>query len=206
MHANNLKNIIIKAQKFEFVKRPTEIFMRKIFLITLGFITTCLGLELPVDMHVASYHLCMRYLEPEDYQKGFLQLLEQLTTVNFGQIGAQRFSERVGMCAHTISSMVKAPVVVVIEDVECGQIVATATLFIEPKFIHNLGLVGHIEDVVVDEKLRGLGLGNTLINQLVQLAHAVCCYKVILDCSEYNVGFYTKCYFERKGVEMVHYF
>ena len=34
-------------------------------------------------------------------------------------------------------------------------IVAAGTLFVEQKFIHNAGLAGHIEDVVVTSRMRG---------------------------------------------------
>ena len=36
-----------------------------------------------------------------------------------------------------------------------GKIVGSTTLLIEQKFIHDGGLVGHIEDVVVDKKFQG---------------------------------------------------
>ena len=61
---------------------------------------------------------------------------------------------------------------------------------IEPKFIHQAGTVGHIEDVVVEETLRGHGLGRMLVDRLVSLAKERGCYKCILDCQEKNVAFY----------------
>jgi glucosamine-phosphate N-acetyltransferase len=36
------------------------------------------------------------------------------------------------------------------------QIVGTGTLFVERKLLHNGGLAGHIEDVVVDSTIRGI--------------------------------------------------
>lgn len=38
---------------------------------------------------------------------------------------------------------------IVIEDKDANRICACGTLTVEPKFIHEGGLVGHIEDVVV---------------------------------------------------------
>ena len=67
-------------------------------------------------------------------------------------------------------------------------------------------LAAHIEDVVVDSTVRGKGLGKLIITKLVELAEAAGCYKVVLDCSEANVGFYKKCGFEQKEVQMACYF
>lgn len=43
-----------------------------------------------------------------------------------------------------------------------GKIVGTTTLFVELKFIHELGKVVHIEDVVTDKKFQGYGIGKKL--------------------------------------------
>ena len=68
------------------------------------------------------------------------------------------------------------------------------------------GQCGHIEDVVTDAGARGGGLGRRMVEHLTGVARARGCYKVILDCSEDNEGFYTKCGFRRKEVQMVQYF
>lgn len=47
----------------------------------------------------------------------------------------------------------------VVEETKEAKIVATATLLLEKKFIRGCGLAGHIEDVVVDESVRGQKLG-----------------------------------------------
>ena len=60
-----------------------------------------------------------------------------------------------------------------IEDLNTNRVVATATLLVERKFVHEGGMVrelllwiradcvqvGHIEDVVVDKEMRGHDLG-----------------------------------------------
>lgn len=96
--------------------------------------------------------------------------------------------------------------------------------------IHNLGLVGHIEDIAVAKDQQGKKLGLRIIQALDYVAEKVGCYKVsalsvrgpcwfffffslsltlpqtILDCSEANEGFYVKCGFKRAGLEMAHYY
>ena len=47
----------------------------------------------------------------------------------------------------------------VVEETKEKKIVATATLLLEKKFIRGCGVAGHVEDVVVDEGVRGQKLG-----------------------------------------------
>jgi glucosamine-phosphate N-acetyltransferase len=82
------------------------------------------------------------------------------------------------------------------------KIVGTASYFIESKFLHNGGKVMHIEDVVVVENHRGVGIGKMLILHLVNLGKNENCYKVILDCNENNVMFYEKCGFKKHEIQM----
>jgi len=87
-----------------------------------------------------------------------------------------------------------------------SRIVGTGALIVERKFIHNLGLVGHIEDIAVSKDQQGKKLGLRIIQALDFVAEKVGCYKSILDCSETNEGFYVKCGFKRAGLEMAHYY
>ena len=74
-----------------------------------------------------------------------------------------------------------------------GKVIGTATGIIERKLIHNGGLVMHIEDVCVLNKVRGQGIGKKLMEFLVDRAKELGCYKVILDCSRDNYEqFYSK--------------
>lgn len=45
------------------------------------------------------------------------------------------------------------------KDPSSGRILGTAALIVERKFIHGCGKVGHVEDVVVDERARGGRIG-----------------------------------------------
>ncbi|MCJ1285801.1 Glucosamine-phosphate N-acetyltransferase-like protein [Xylographa opegraphella] len=89
---------------------------------------------------------------------------------------------------------------------EGGRVVGTGGLVVERKFIHNLGMVGHIEDIAVAKDQQGKRLGLRIIEALDWLAERVGCYKTILDCSEANEGFYVKCGYKRAGLEMAHYY
>ena len=81
-----------------------------------------------------------------------------------------------------------------------SKIVGCATLLVEQKFIHNGGFVGHIEDVATRKGFEGKGVGSSLIKHLISEAKKLGCYKVILDCSEDNVGFYERFGFKKHEV------
>ena len=83
-----------------------------------------------------------------------------------------------------------------------GKIVGSATLLIEQKFIHNGGLVGHIEDVVVKKGFEGQGIGMKLVLSLLDIAKERVCYKTILNCEDELIPFYEKIGFKQKSNEM----
>jgi len=93
----------------------------------------------------------------EDYYCGYLQLLEQLTTVESNKISYKDFCTRL----NEINS-----IIFVIKTI--NKIIACGSIFIEKKFIHHLGYVGHIEDIVVDKDYRKKGLGRMIINKLTE--------------------------------------
>ena len=135
-------------------------------------------------------------LDKSDYYRNFLQLLEQLTSVDADNISYSKFCERFDE---------KNSKIYVIRNISEHTIVATGSIFIEKKFIHNLGSVAHIEDVVVQESYRGKDFGKTIIDELIGYAKLNSCYKIILNCSHKNIKFYEKCGFTNKEVAMVQY-
>lgn len=147
---------------------------------------------------VGEYHLIIRLGQVQDFYKSHLELLSQLspTTKHVDKVDYQKFIESQGMNGGA------GIFIYVIEDLLTHQLVASGTLLVERKIIHQMGLVGHVEDVVVDEKYRGLKLGLKLIDRLVEKANNLGCYKVILNCYERNAGFYVKCGFAINGLEM----
>jgi glucosamine-phosphate N-acetyltransferase len=141
--------------------------------------------------------MIFRKLNSNDYSNEYFNLLGQLTEVDSDKITYNNFLE-------FINQLNDNHQIIVIED--DNKIIASGTLLIENKIIHGISKVGHIEDIVVDKNIRGLGLGKKIINYLTELANKNNCYKVILNCKESNCGFYEKCGFEKKELEMVKYF
>jgi glucosamine-phosphate N-acetyltransferase len=130
---------------------------------------------------------------------GFIETLSHLTTV--GNMTRMQFTDRFEFMRKSAFHYF----VVVIEDLATGRIAASGTLVLERKFIHEGGLVGHIEDIVSNSAYRGKNLGRAVIEALKSIGAVVGCYKIILDCSDKNVPFYQKLGFAKKEVEMALY-
>ncbi|CAK1552242.1 unnamed protein product [Leptosia nina] len=127
--------------------------------------------------------MVVRPLQRSDYEKGFLQLLSQLTST--GNISKKQFDER-----FTQMKMAGGYYVTVIEDKRLSKIIAAATLTVEQKFIHNCSLRGRLEDVVVNDTYRGKQLGKLIVVTVSLLAHQLGCYKMSLDCKDKLIKFY----------------
>ncbi|EQK98476.1 acetyltransferase [Ophiocordyceps sinensis CO18] len=140
----------------------------------------------------------LRALRKSDRDTGFLECLRVLTTVgDISQADFEAQYDRMGQQGGYY--------IIVIED-QRAAVVATGALIVERKFIHNLGAVGHIEDIAVAKDQQGKKLGLRLIQALEFVAERIGCYKSILDCSDANEGFYVKCGFRRAGLQMAHYY
>lgn len=129
--------------------------------------------------------LRIRPLCKADFDRGFLQLLGQLTKV--GDISRSKFNER-------FDQMKGCPghyYVTVIEDVHLGQIVGSATLACELKFIRECTKRGRLEDVIVSNEYRGKQLGKLIVTTILLLAQQVGCYKIGLDCKDEMKPFYS---------------
>ncbi|QRW26663.1 GNAT family acetyltransferase [Rhizoctonia solani] len=62
-----------------------------------------------------------------------------------------------------------------------------STVFMEHKLIRSLGVVGHIEGIVVSPKMQGKKLGLRIINILTHISKAQGAYKTILKYSNENI-------------------
>jgi len=86
-----------------------------------------------------------------------------------------------------------------------GHIVGTISLMLEQKFLRGWAIAGHLEDVAVSDGYEGQGIGGWLVAHAVSEAKKHGCYKIILDCNEKLLGFYSKYGFESKEVCMKMY-
>jgi glucosamine-phosphate N-acetyltransferase len=128
-------------------------------------------------------NIVIRKLQKEDLQKGFLTTLDSLRqTSNIKKNTAEKIYDK-------IESNPDHIIVVALID---EKVVGTATLLLEFKFIHSGGIVGHIEDVVVDKKYQGQKIGEKIIRYLLEVAKTKGCYKTILDCVDNVKPFYEK--------------
>jgi glucosamine-phosphate N-acetyltransferase len=129
----------------------------------------------------------------------YCELLNQLTTVDINSFTEADFKRQLEIiCNNPNHKIIVAKV--------NGNIIGSATILMEPKIIHGLSKVAHIEDVVVNRNNRGEGIGSLLIEHAIKIAKENGCYKIILDCSNENVGFYQKIGFSQKQVQMSYYF
>jgi glucosamine-phosphate N-acetyltransferase len=67
-------------------------------------------------------------------------------------------------------------------------VVGYGVLLIEKKI--RGGKAGHIEDIVIHPDFRGIGIGRAITDFLAGRAVDLGCYKLVLQCSEENRGFY----------------
>ncbi|HEY6535111.1 MAG TPA: GNAT family N-acetyltransferase [Candidatus Nitrosocosmicus sp.] len=139
----------------------------------------------------------LRLLKEDDFLNGFFDTLSNLSEI--GDINKN--SERIKEIFKELSYN-KNFKIIVAEDKENHKIIGTATLFIEQKFIHDGGKVGHIEDVAIKKGFQNKGLGKEIIKELIEIAREEKCYKVILDCDEKVSRFYEKIGFKRHSIMM----
>lgn len=135
----------------------------------------------------------IRTIEASDYDKGYLELLSQLTDTPF--LTREEFNK--------ILQNINSEIYVIEKD---NKIVASGTLLLEKKIIHKGGLVGHMEDIVVDKSNRGDKLGQKIVNFLINKAKEKGCYKIIADCKDELLAFYQKTGYKRRGIQIAYYF
>lgn len=135
----------------------------------------------------------IRKLRIEDLQNGFLTSLDSLRKAS--DIDPSKAEE----IFKKIDSNPDYTIVVAEID---GKVVGSTTLLIEQKFIHHGGLVGHIEDVVVDKNFQGLKIGEKVMKYLLEIAKNQGCYKTILDCTDEVKPFYEKLGFKQVANEL----
>lgn len=138
------------------------------------------------------------YLNIRPLQKNYLQLLQTLSKIDPETISSTEFTQ-------FLQGLNKLHNIFVIEDLSQKQIIASITVLIEPKLIHNLSNVAHIENVVVASNYQKKGLGQKLVNYVTSYAQKHNCYKTILHCDSAKTTFYQKSGFSHKSAGMAKY-
>ncbi|KAL5008297.1 hypothetical protein ScPMuIL_013878 [Solemya velum] len=140
----------------------------------------------PISHRYPGEDLLMRPLCLSDYDRGFIQLLSQLTKV--GDVTKGEFEDQfchMKSCSDTYF-------ITVIEDTSSGQVIGAGSLVVEQKFIHHCSARGRVEDIVVNNQYRGKQLGKLLVDVLTLLSKKVGCYKTSLECNDSMVQFYSQ--------------
>ena len=132
----------------------------------------------------------IREIKENDLENGFLEALDFLRKASdLDKNKAKEILEKIKQNPNQI-------IQVAIDD---KKIVGCITLLIEQKFIHDGGLVGHIEDVVVRKDYEGKGIGMKLVTSMLEYAKRKNCYKTILDCKDDVKQFYERIGFKHES-------
>lgn len=135
----------------------------------------------------------IRELKKEDLWNGFLTSLDSLRQASDIDKGkAEEIFEKINSNSDHVIAVAELD----------GKIVGATTLLIEQKFIHKGGLVGHIEDVVIDKNFQGQKIGEKIMKYLLEIAKNRGCYKTILDCTDDVKPFYEKLGFKSIAKEL----
>jgi len=135
----------------------------------------------------------IRELKEADLWNGFLKSLDSLKEASgINKDKASAIFEKINSNSDHIIAVAELD----------GKVVGSTTLLIESKFIHNGGLVGHIEDVVVDKEFQGQKIGEKIMIYLVEIAKKRGCYKTILNCTDDVKPFYEKLGFKQVANEL----
>jgi len=132
----------------------------------------------------------IREIEEDDIEKGFLETLDFLR--NASSLDENKAKE-------VLKKIKQNPDHIIHVAIYDEKIVGSTTLFIEQKFIHDGGYVGHIEDVVVRKDYERKGIGIKLITSVLERAKEKNCYKTILDCKDDVKQFYERIGFKRES-------
>lgn len=133
----------------------------------------------------------IRPLQGPDLNKGLQESLRALALVNLGPELLSKIFLRMLQTKCLVYAAIQGE-----------RVVGVATLLMEQKFIHDGGIVGHIEDVAVDPTYQLNGVGSALVEFLTEQAFLQGAYKVILDCKRELIPFYERLQYREAGVLM----
>merc|ERR1711981_240452 len=139
-----------------------------------------------VEVTAKNDNLLVRPLQADDFDRGFIDLLKQLTSV--GEVTENDFRERfqeMKTCKGTYYNTV-------IVDTNNDRVIGAASLIVERKFIHHCAKRGIIEEVIVSDLYRGKSLGRLIVKILIELGKSLGCYKITLNCTDKMIAFYQR--------------
>lgn len=132
--------------------------------------------------------LLLRPLEVHDHTKGYLQLI-------FDDVENADHAEQERVFEEYLSLQESCPdtyYTVVVENVKQNKIIASGTLIVEQKFIHEIARRGRIENMIVSQQYRRMKIGSVVLGLLTYLAEQLGCYKTTLNCHNDVVPFCEK--------------
>lgn len=135
----------------------------------------------------------IREIEEGDLFNGFLESLDSLRKAS-----TIDKSKAVKILRQILSSSNHYIFVAILNQ----KVIGSITLLVENKFIHDGGLVGHIEDVVVNKEYQGQKTGEQLVKYALDYSKERGCYKTILDCDDDVKPFYEKLGFKKHSHAM----
>ena len=145
------------------------------------------------DLKIKMSEPIIRELKKEDIWNGFLKSLDSLKLASdIDKTKAEEVFEKINS---------NPDYIIAVAEIE-GKVVGSTTLIIESKFIHQGGLVGHIEDVSVDKDFQGKKIGEKIMKYLIEVSKDRGCYKTILNCTDDVKKFYEKLGFKQVASEL----
>ena len=134
----------------------------------------------------------IRRLEADDFYRGYLELLQMLSRYTYPS-NYKKFSKFIQDTKNTHKTFV-------LIDPSDDKVIGASTLIIIPKIHANP--IAQIEDVIIHPSYRGHSYGKKLIQEIITYIQTnTICYKIILNTTKNNLGFYEKCGFVSSGIE-----
>ncbi len=134
--------------------------------------------------------IAIRELQRDDFERGFLDTLSALTSVELTADRARELFDNTPPNQFTFVAL------------DGDRVIGTTSLVIDQKYIHSGGRVGHIEDVAVASNFQRRGIGTELVRYAADYAKTAGCYKVILHCFAELSPFYQRMGFRDFNIGM----
>ena len=139
----------------------------------------------------------IRDIEENDYYKGYLELLSQLT--HTPELTFKQFSL-------ILQQNRKSSTIVVVYNKAEDKVIGNFKLLFDFKFTRGGAITAHLEEVVIDLNHRSKGIGKILMSLALDLAEKQGCYKIVGTTKNDKIGFYEKCGMDKKGIAFYKYF